>query len=94
MDLNERNSLVESLLKGTVTVTFQKVNSDEVRVMPCTLNEEFLLASNAITKDSQSNLQEDKTEDLKPTISVWSLDSNGWRSFRFENVLGWEVLGE
>ena len=38
MDKNETSELIAALQKGTVTVTFQKVNSEEIRVMPCTLN--------------------------------------------------------
>lgn len=90
MNLNDREKLVEALLNGNVTVTFQKVNSDEVRVMPCTLNADFLVSNNIVEKASLDNLN----EELKPHISVWALDSVGWRSFRFENVLSWEVLSE
>ena len=46
MDKNEKQELIKALMNGTVTVTFQKVNSDEIRVMPCTLNPLVLEAHN------------------------------------------------
>ena len=45
MDRNEASRLIEALKKGTVTVTFQKIDSDEVRVMPSTLNPIVLKAN-------------------------------------------------
>ena len=85
MDRNECARLIEALKKGTVTVTFQKIDSDEVRVMPCTLNKKLLLA----------NDQKTVIESISPdcaNLAVWSLDKEAWRSFRVETVLGWEVL--
>ena len=48
MDRNECARLIEALKKGTVTVTFQKIDSDEIRVMPCSLNP-TVLEANGIT---------------------------------------------
>ena len=84
---NEKSELLAALKKGTVTVTFQKVNSDEIRVMPCTLNPKVLEA-NGITPII-NNVSDDSEQ-----IPVWSLDKNAWRSFITETVLSWEVLGE
>jgi hypothetical protein len=85
MDRNECARLIEALQQGTVTVTFQKIDSDEVRVMPCTLNEKVLLAHG----------QKTVIESISPEsahLAVWSLDKDAWRSFRVSTVLGWEVL--
>ena len=93
MNSNERIELLAALKKGTVTVTFQKVNSDEIRVMPCTLNPVVLDAfgiedySSLIILNSEFTKQTDQ-------VPVWSIDQNAWRSFRTDTVLGWEVLGE
>ena len=38
MQINEKKSLLSALQQGTVTVTFRKIDTDEIRVMPCTLN--------------------------------------------------------
>ena len=91
MDINERQELLNALIHGTVTVTFQKVNG-ELRVMPCTLNSAVLMANNAITSDFK--LEEDLKKKPESIISVWATDVNGWRSFRVENLVSWEVLGE
>ena len=85
MDRNETSRLIEALKLGTVTVTFNKINSDEIRVMPCTLNPTVLEAHGVKTV----------IEDISPDsvhIPVWSLDKDAWRSFRVETVTGWEVL--
>ena len=54
MDRNEVSRLIEALQKGTVTVTFQKIDSDEVRVMPCTLNPVVLKANGCLLYTSPS----------------------------------------
>jgi hypothetical protein len=85
MDRNEKSKLIEALLKGTVTVTFEKINDGGIRVMPCTLNP-IVLEANGVTP-TISNISAD-TE----TIAAWALDKEAWRSFIADTVLGWEVL--
>ena len=85
MNLNECKSLIEALLKGTVTVTFQKIDSDEIRVMPCTLNP-VVLEAHGIKSVVESVNPE------SAHLAVWSLDKDAWRSFRVSTVTGWEVL--
>jgi hypothetical protein len=85
MDRNENARLIEALKNGTVTVTFQKIDSDEIRVMPCTLNP-TVLEANGITSIVES-ISPDSEH-----LAVWSLDKDAWRSFRVSTVLGWEVL--
>ena len=87
MEISESRELYAALTKGTVTVTFQKVNSEEVRVMPCTLNP-VVLEANGVTSDFKF------TPDGMEHFAVWSLDKDAWRSFRLSTVLGWEVLGD
>ena len=36
------SEFVKSAKAGIVTVTFKKINTDEIRVMPCTLNADLL----------------------------------------------------
>ena len=85
MDRNELSRLIEALQNGTVTVTFQKIDSDEIRVMPCTLNPIVLKANGVNTVIESVNPDTDH-------VAVWALDKDAWRSFRVETVLGWEVL--
>lgn len=85
MQTSEKQQLIEALLKGTVTVTFQKIDSDEIRVMPCTLNPTVLEANGINIEVSKVNAESDH-------IATWALDKESWRSFRTSTVLGWEVL--
>jgi hypothetical protein len=87
MDKNEKEKLIAALKQGTVTVTFQKIDTDEIRVMPCTLNP-VVLEANGV-KPTIEKISPDS--DHLPT---WSLDKDAWRSFRLDTVVGWEVLGE
>jgi len=87
MDSNEKKDLVEALRKGTVTVTFQKVSTGEIRVMPCTLNPAVLEAYG--TSDNVKDVRP-RNEDV---MAVWCTDKEGWRSFRLDAVQSWEVLG-
>ena len=85
MDRNETEALLEALKKGTVTVSFTKIDTGELRVMPCTLNPEVLKANGInVTMDYSANQMEH--------FAVWSLDKNAWRAFRLDTVTGWEVL--
>ena len=85
MDRNECARLIEALKKGTVTVTFQKIDSDEIRVMPCSLNPTVLEANGIVGTIESINPESEH-------LAVWSLDKDAWRSFRLDTVLGWEVL--
>ena len=38
----ELQNLIEALKEGVVTVVFKKINTEEIRVMPCTINEAIL----------------------------------------------------
>lgn len=85
MNTNESKALLEALKKGTVTVTFRKIDTGELRVMPCTLNPAVLEANNVTTK---VNYEPQNME----AFPVWSLDKDAWRAFRLDTVEGWEVL--
>ena len=84
MNQNECGSLIEALQEGAVTVTFQKVGSDETRVMPCTLNS-TVLESKGVKTDTESVSPE------STHLAVWSIDNDAWRSFRVNTVTGWEI---
>tara|TARA_B100000963_G_scaffold360622_1_gene392219 strand:+ start:16036 stop:16293 length:258 start_codon:yes stop_codon:yes gene_type:complete len=85
MDKNELSRLLEALKQGTATVTFQKIDSDEIRVMHCTLNPKVLKANGVDITIETVNPETDH-------VAVWALDKDAWRSFRVSTVLGWEVL--
>jgi hypothetical protein len=66
--------------QGVVTVEFTKIDSGELRVMPCTLN----------TTLSDHNVQEilEQKEDNDHLV-VWALDKDAWRSFRVSTLIKW-----
>jgi hypothetical protein len=76
---------LKELLSGTVsTVVFTKVDGTE-REMKCTLLPEYLPTKPVV--DGQQLLTESLPRAENPnTMSVWDLESNGWRSFRTDSV--------
>lgn len=87
MQITERNNLVKALQQGTVQVIFKKINTEEIRIMPCTLNPDVLKENNvsgSLTKMAPNS----------DHYAVWALDKKAWRSFRVETVVSWEVISE
>ena len=84
METNEKAKLLEALQTGLVTVTFKKIDTGELRIMPCTLNED-ILKENGVT--STINYSPNNVE----AFPVWSLDKNAWRSFRLDTVVQWDT---
>lgn len=70
---------LQAAKEGVVTVVFKKINTDEIRIMPCTLNES-ISNGNAIVKDTDPNSEH---------FAVWCLDKDAWRSFRANTVVEW-----
>jgi hypothetical protein len=73
-----RTELLDNLAKGPVTVGFLKVNGDE-RVMKCTLSEEIMPHPYAF-EDARNTVMERSSQ------SVWDIEANDWRSFRFDKI--------
>lgn len=78
----KRAILVEGLKKNVIKVTFTKVNGDE-RVMRCTLHDSILPEQTIGGIKKKENLD---------VLSVWDLDNNGWRSFRLDSVIDYQVV--
>ena len=74
------NGFVKAARDGVVTVEFKKIDTGELRVMPCTLNREL----------SNHNVPEilEQKEDNDHLV-VWAMDKQAWRSFRVETVVKW-----
>lgn len=71
---------IEAAKKGVVTVEFTKIDTGELRVMPCTLNTE-------ISNHNVPEILEQK--ESNDHLVVWCLDKADWRSFRVETVIKW-----
>lgn len=78
------NELIEALKKGIVVITFKKIDTGEIRVMPSTLNRNFIPDSTSIMNISAES----------ETIMVWSLDKNAWRDIRSNTIIEWKVNHE
>jgi hypothetical protein len=70
---------IDAVKKGVATVVFKKINTDEIRVMPCTLNAE-IAGTNITVQDMDANSEH---------FAVWCLDKDAWRSFRTNTVVEW-----
>lgn len=80
--LVDREEILQLLHERDVIVTFTKVNGEK-RVMTCTLRESVLPSPK---KDDP--LTQKKIRAINPEVcSVWDVNANGWRSFRWENVV-------
>ena len=87
MDITEKTNLLKALQNGTVQVVFKKIDTEEIRVMPCTLNVDVLKENNA--HGSVANIDPSSEH-----YAVWALDKNAWRSFRLDTVVSWEIISE
>ena len=77
MDSPEK--FIKAVQEGVATVEFRKINTDELRIMPCTLNSEVAGTPSAIKS----------FDPLSDNIAVWCLDKAAWRSFRVSTVEKW-----
>ena len=75
------NELIEALKKGVVVISFKKIDTDEIRVMPSTLNEDLMPKVSKILNISSESA----------TIVVWSLDKYAWRDIRSDTITEWRV---
>jgi len=73
---------IEAAKKSIVTVEFTKVDTGELRVMPCTLD---VILSNHNVPEILG--QQETNEHLV----VWSMDKQAWRSFRVSTLVRWYV---
>ena len=72
------NEIINMLRNGVISVTFEKVDGTD-RTMNCTLLPRYLPEE---FKDKKPML----TETVPTNVSVWDIDSSGWRSFRLSSI--------
>tara|TARA_R110002153_G_scaffold268551_1_gene433397 strand:+ start:2829 stop:3086 length:258 start_codon:yes stop_codon:yes gene_type:complete len=74
------SNLVESLKNGVVTIVFEKIDTKELRVMPCTTNKEFADAlRTSVGKQSHD----------ASTLVMYALDKKAWRDVRVDTIKDW-----
>ena len=83
MDINVVQ-MYSALKEGVVNIHFRKIDTNELRIMPSTLNRDIA---------GHSNLTETFNQDvLSDHQVVWGLDKDAYRSFRVSTVEHWEVI--
>lgn len=82
MKMYDKYELKEVIQNNVVTVTFEKVDGTE-RTMKCTLIPEYL--PNKVD-DNKQLLTESVRKENPSNLSVWDIESNSWRSFRYDSV--------
>lgn len=70
--------LIKALLEGVVTIEFTKIDTGELRVMPCTLNQE-VHKQNMVVKNYTST----------DTVVCYGLDVQAWRDVRINTIQKW-----
>ena len=71
-----RNFIQDLLVSGEVFVVFTKADGSE-RTMRCTLDE---------SKITYTKLTENSRAKNPEVCSVWDVEAQGWRSFRYDRV--------
>lgn len=75
-----KTTVKSALLNGPTTITFTKVDGT-TRTMKCTLNE-TLLPKREVTQSTRA-----ANEDVQ---TVFDLELNQWRSFKWDNFISFE----
>lgn len=74
----DSSKIIDALKKGVVTVVFEKIDTKEIRTMPCTLNNDIsgqgMVFKNYISDD---------------TLVMYALDKNAWRDVRVNTIIEW-----
>lgn len=73
----EREKILEILKNGVLSITFEKKDTT-LREMFCTLKKDLIKPV-----EKKTNRTKKKNSDVQP---VWSLDSDGWRCFRWDSI--------
>ena len=83
MQQTEKQKLLNALKTGIVTVTFEKIGTGELRIMPCTLSSD-VLKENGVNIKVEMNVESDH-------FACWALDKKAWRSFKLDTVKQWDT---
>ena len=91
LDIPEGRQWLKDLLKEQeAVVTFTKVSGD-VRVMTCTLDPSVVPPAPAPKALAEGEMVKAKKENAD-VCSVWDINAQGWRSFRWVNVTNVEYM--
>ena len=71
-------AIVDALKKGVVTVVFKKLDTGDIRTMPCTLNNDI--------SDITMQIKNYNSPDI---LIMWALDVKAWRDVRVDTIIEW-----
>ena len=71
-------AIVDALKQGVVTIVFEKLDTGEIRTMPCTLNNKISGVSMIIKEYSSPD-----------TLIMYGLDVKAWRDVRVSTIQDW-----
>jgi len=74
----DSSKIIDALRKGVVTVVFEKIDTKEIRTMPCTLNND-ISGQGMVFKNYNSD----------DTLVMYALDKNAWRDVRVNTIIEW-----
>ena len=74
----EPNKIISALQKGVITIVFEKIDTGEIRTMPCTLNNDISGQTMIIKKYSSPD-----------AIVCCGLDVKAWRDVRVNTIKEW-----
>lgn len=83
----KREDLKLLLAQNVLTVDFTKLNGDK-RVMTCTLREDI---KPAVAKSGSQKAARGTSDAV---VSVWDVNAQGWRSFRYERINSVDIVDE
>lgn len=74
------NTLLKTLKENLCVITYEKIDTGEIREMECTLNPALIPNNHNINQQPSSD-----------HILVWCTDRNAWRSFRVSTMKNYVI---
>ncbi len=78
--MKDLKQLVSALKEGSVTITFEKIGTGEMRIMPCTLKKELM----GVNSFSIENINPQSK-----SIVVYALDKKAIRDVMVDTIKSW-----
>jgi hypothetical protein len=81
--------LKKLLEQNVIVVDFTKLDGDK-RIMTCTLREDMKPRATKVDPMSQKKIREISDA----VVSVWDVNAQGWRSFRYDRINSVDIVDE
>lgn len=78
--MQDLEKLIKTLQQGVATITFEKINTGEIRVMPCTLKKDLM----GVNSFSLKNINPESK-----SIVVYALDKKDIRDVMVDTITSW-----